>query len=60
LVPDCVLIGGGGKDCGLAAMLSEVMGTALRVPEEPQIAAAVGAALFLRARSENGPQPVAS
>ena len=44
--PDCALIGGGAKDTGLVKSLEEVLGIFLFVPEEPQIIAALGAALI--------------
>jgi len=44
--PDCALIGGGARDIGLVKSIEEVMGLKLLVPEEPQIVAALGAALI--------------
>lgn len=44
--PGCVLIGGGAKDIGLVRSLEERLSLRLLVPEEPQIIAALGAALI--------------
>jgi predicted CoA-substrate-specific enzyme activase len=44
--PDCALIGGGAKDIGLVKSIEERLGRKLLVPEEPQIVAALGAALI--------------
>ena len=44
--PDCALIGGGAKDIGLVKSIEERLGRRLLVPEEPQIVAALGAALI--------------
>ena len=46
LEPDCALIGGGAKDIGLVRSIEEGLGLSLLVPEEPQIVAALGAALI--------------
>ena len=43
---DCVITGGGAKDIGLVKSLEEKLGFDLLVPEEPQITAALGAALI--------------
>ena len=43
---DCALIGGGAKDIGLVRSIEERLGFSLSVPEEPQIVAALGAALI--------------
>jgi len=43
---DCALIGGGAKDIGLVKSIEEKLGFNLLVPEEPQIIAALGAALI--------------
>jgi len=43
---DCTLIGGGAKDIGLVKSIEEKLGLGLLVPEEPQIVAALGAALI--------------
>ena len=44
--PDCALAGGGAKDIGLVKSIEERLGLGLLVPEEPQIVAALGAALI--------------
>jgi activator of 2-hydroxyglutaryl-CoA dehydratase len=44
--PDCALIGGGAKDIGLVKSIEERLERRLLVPEEPQIVAALGAALI--------------
>jgi predicted CoA-substrate-specific enzyme activase len=44
--PDCALIGGGAKDIGLVKSIEERLGRNVLVPEEPQIVAALGAALI--------------
>ncbi len=44
--PDCALIGGGAKDIGLVKSIEERLGRRLLIPEEPQIVAALGAALI--------------
>ncbi len=46
LKPDCALIGGGAKDIGMVKSIEEKLGLSLLVPEEPQIVAALGAALI--------------
>jgi activator of 2-hydroxyglutaryl-CoA dehydratase len=46
LKQDCALIGGGAKDIGLVKSIEEILGFSLLVPEEPQIIAALGAALI--------------
>jgi len=46
LEPDCALIGGGAKDIGLVKSIEEILELGLLVPEEPQIVAALGAALI--------------
>jgi activator of 2-hydroxyglutaryl-CoA dehydratase len=43
---DCALAGGGAKDVGPVMSLKEKSGMKLFVPEEPQTAAALGAALY--------------
>jgi predicted CoA-substrate-specific enzyme activase len=45
LEPDCVVVGGGAKDIGLVKSIEAGLGCQLLVPEEPQIVAALGAAL---------------
>jgi predicted CoA-substrate-specific enzyme activase len=44
--PDCALVGGGAKDIGLVKSIEESLACSLLVPEEPQIVAALGAALI--------------
>ncbi len=44
----CAIVGGGAKDIGLVRRLEEALGLELLVPEEPQIVAALGAALIAR------------
>jgi predicted CoA-substrate-specific enzyme activase len=46
LEPDCAVVGGGAKDIGLVKSIEERLGCRLLVPEEPQIVAALGAALI--------------
>jgi predicted CoA-substrate-specific enzyme activase len=46
IVPDCAVAGGGAKDIGLVKSIEESLGRKLLVPEEPQIVAALGAALL--------------
>ena len=46
LEADCTLIGGGAKDIGLVKSIEEALGLSVRVPEEPQIVSALGAALL--------------
>ena len=47
---DCALTGGGAKDIGLVRSIERELGFSLLVPEEPQITAALGAALIARER----------
>jgi predicted CoA-substrate-specific enzyme activase len=51
LEPDCALIGGGAKDIGLVNSIQEILELSLLVPEEPQIVAALGAALIAREKA---------
>ncbi len=44
--PDCTLVGGGAKDIGLVKSIEKSLGCGLLVPEEPQVVAALGAALI--------------
>jgi len=44
--PDCAVVGGGAKDIGLVKSIEEGLGCRLLVPDEPQIVAALGAALI--------------
>jgi len=46
LAEDCAVTGGGAKDIGLVRTLEAELGVKLLVPEEPQISAALGAALL--------------
>lgn len=46
LEPDCAVVGGGAKDIGLVKSIETSLGCKLLVPEEPQIVAALGAALL--------------
>jgi predicted CoA-substrate-specific enzyme activase len=46
LAQDCAVAGGGAKDIGLVRTLETEMGVKVLVPEEPQISAALGAALL--------------
>jgi predicted CoA-substrate-specific enzyme activase len=48
--PDCAVVGGGAKDIGLVKSIEESLGCRLLLPEEPQIVAALGAALIARER----------
>jgi predicted CoA-substrate-specific enzyme activase len=44
--PDCAVVGGGAKDIGLVRNIEEGLACKLLVPDEPQIVAALGAALL--------------
>jgi (R)-2-hydroxyacyl-CoA dehydratese activating ATPase len=46
LVRDCAVTGGGAKDLGLVRTIAAELGVEVLVPEEPQITAALGAALM--------------
>jgi len=46
LTPDCAVTGGGAKDIGLVRTIEAELGVAVKVPDEPQITAALGAALL--------------
>jgi predicted CoA-substrate-specific enzyme activase len=46
LAQDCVITGGGAKDIGLVRTLEAELGVKVLVPQEPQITAALGAALL--------------
>ena len=46
LTPDCAVTGGGAKDIGLVRTIEAELGIPVRVPDEPQITAALGAALL--------------
>jgi predicted CoA-substrate-specific enzyme activase len=49
--PDCALVGGGAKDIGLVKSIEESLACSLLVPDEPQIVAALGAALVAREKA---------
>jgi predicted CoA-substrate-specific enzyme activase len=44
--PDCILAGGGAKNTSLVKSIEEGMGVDVLVPDEPQLVAALGAALM--------------
>ena len=46
LAEDCAVTGGGAKDIGLVRTIEAELGVTVLVPEEPQISAALGAALL--------------
>ncbi len=46
LAADCAVTGGGAKDIGLVKAVADELGVTVLVPEEPQITAALGAALL--------------
>jgi predicted CoA-substrate-specific enzyme activase len=46
LEPDCAVVGGGAKDIGLVKSIEQSLACKLLLPEEPQIVAALGAALI--------------
>ncbi len=46
LKPDCAVVGGGAKDIGLVRSIEKSLSCQLLLPEEPQIMAALGAALL--------------
>jgi predicted CoA-substrate-specific enzyme activase len=46
LAEDCAVTGGGAKDMGLVRTLADELGVPVLVPEEPQVSAALGAALL--------------
>ena len=47
---DCIITGGGAKDIGLVRTLETELGVKVRVAQESQITAALGAALLGRAK----------
>jgi predicted CoA-substrate-specific enzyme activase len=47
-VETCVVTGGGAKDLGLVKTIESELGVSVLVPDEPQITAALGAALMAR------------
>jgi len=51
--PDCALVGGGAKNVGLVRSLEESLGCSVIIPEEPQIVAALGAALIAEEKANN-------
>jgi len=52
--PDCALVGGGAKNIGLVKSIDERLGVSVLVPQEPQIVAALGAALIAREKANSG------
>lgn len=48
---DCAVVGGGAKDIGLVRSIEQSLGSKLLLPEEPQIVAALGAALIAREKA---------
>jgi predicted CoA-substrate-specific enzyme activase len=48
--PECALVGGGAKNIGLVQSIEKALNTKVLVPEEPQIVAALGAALIARTK----------
>ena len=44
--PECALVGGGAKNAGLVRDIEERLAVPVLIPEEPQIVAALGAALI--------------
>jgi len=46
LEPDCALVGGGARNIGLVKSIEVGLGTNVLIPEQPQIVAALGAALI--------------
>jgi len=57
LAPDCVITGGGAKDRGLVRTLAAELGVEVLVPEEPQVTAALGAALLVQGALDTGAGP---
>jgi len=51
LEPECAVVGGGARDIGLVKALEARLGGRLLVPPEPQIVAALGAALIAESKS---------
>jgi len=49
--PDCALVGGGAKNIGLVKSIEERLGVSVLVPQEPQIVAALGAALIAKEKA---------
>ena len=52
--PGCAVVGGGAKDIGLVMSIEEGLACKLLVPEEPQIVAALGAALLAEEKVAKG------
>jgi benzoyl-CoA reductase subunit D len=52
--PDVVLVGGVGKDPGFVASLNRKLGITVQVPEYPDFAGALGAALIAQSRAKAG------
>ena len=52
LTPDCAVAGGGAKDIGLVKAIGAELGAKVFVPDEPQIVAALGAAIMARGNLE--------
>jgi predicted CoA-substrate-specific enzyme activase len=48
LEPDVVLTGGGGEDAGLAKAIGDALKIKIRVPDQPRLTAAYGAACLAR------------
>ena len=51
---DCALVGGGAKNIGLVKSIEDRLGIGLLVPQEPQIVAALGAALIAEEKAKGG------
>ncbi|MBA7565240.1 2-hydroxyisocaproyl-CoA dehydratase activator [subsurface metagenome] len=51
LEPDCAVVGGGAKDIGLVRSIEKSLSCQLLLPEEPQIVAALGAALLAEGKA---------
>ncbi len=51
LEPDCALVGGGAKNTGLVRSIEEKLAANVLVPQEPQIVAALGAALIAQEKA---------
>ncbi len=52
--PDCALVGGGAKNIGLVKSIEQKLGVNVLVPDEPQIVAALGAALIAEEKATPG------
>jgi predicted CoA-substrate-specific enzyme activase len=53
LVKECAVTGGGARDIGLVKTLEAELGTAILVPDQPQITAAYGAALVAAVKASS-------